>query len=79
MKILSLKLPDLLDQELSARARRKGTTKSAIVREAIEGYLHSDSPPPSSSALALAGDLVGCLEGPGDLSTNKDYFKDFGR
>jgi predicted DNA-binding protein len=31
MKILSLKLPDLLDQELSARAKRKGTTKSAIV------------------------------------------------
>ncbi len=30
------------------------------------------------NALELAGDLVGCLEAPEDLSTNKDYFKGFG-
>ncbi|PZO45000.1 MAG: hypothetical protein DCF19_00435 [Pseudanabaena frigida] len=27
------------------------------------------------SALDLAGDLVGCLEAPSDLSTNKEYFQ----
>ncbi len=35
--------------------------------------------PAKGSCLELAGDLVGSLEGPGDLSTNKSYFKDFGR
>jgi hypothetical protein len=30
------------------------------------------------SALELAGDLVGCLEAASDLSTNKEYFQNFG-
>lgn len=30
------------------------------------------------SALDLAGDLVGCLEAPSDLSTNKEYLRGFG-
>ncbi|OKH10764.1 hypothetical protein [[Limnothrix rosea] IAM M-220] len=30
------------------------------------------------SALELAGDIVGCVEGPEDLATNKDYFQGFG-
>lgn len=39
MKILSLKLPASLDAELEAAAARRGTTKSAILREALESYL----------------------------------------
>ncbi|ANV90119.1 hypothetical protein AWQ24_05465 [Picosynechococcus sp. PCC 8807] len=31
------------------------------------------------SALELAGDIVGCVEAPEDLATNKDYFADFGK
>lgn len=27
----------------------------------------------------LAGDLAGCLEGPGDLSYSKKYFDGYGR
>lgn len=79
MKTISLKLPDELDKELTTRAEHRQTTKSALIREAIEGYLTSNTPPPRGSALDLAGDLVGCVEGPGDLSYNKDYFRDFGR
>jgi hypothetical protein len=30
------------------------------------------------NALELAGDLVGCLEAPEDLSTNKEYLRGFG-
>ena len=30
------------------------------------------------NALELAGDVVGCVEGPEDLATNKDYLKGFG-
>ena len=79
MKTLSLKVPETLDRKLSARARTRRTTKSALIREALEDFLGSGSPLPKGSALELAGDLVGSLEGPGDLSTNKEYFKDFGR
>ncbi|WP_157094581.1 hypothetical protein [Picosynechococcus sp. PCC 7117] len=31
------------------------------------------------SALELAGDLVGCVDAPEDLATNKDYFEGFGQ
>lgn len=30
------------------------------------------------SALELAEDLVGCVDAPEDLATNKDYFQGFG-
>ena len=79
MKTISFKLPDDLDRELTSRAKKDGTTKSAVIRNAIEDYLSRDSGPRKGSCLELAGDLIGCLEGPGDLSYNKKYFKDFGR
>jgi hypothetical protein len=31
------------------------------------------------SFLEVAGDLIGCLDGPGGLSTNPKYFAGFGR
>jgi hypothetical protein len=31
------------------------------------------------SFLAAADELIGCLEGPGDLSTNPQYFEGFGQ
>lgn len=33
---------------------------------------------PGISALEAAGDLIGCVEGPEDLSTNPEYLKGFG-
>ncbi len=33
---------------------------------------------PGVSALVAAGELVGCVEGPEDLSTNKRYMEGFG-
>lgn len=79
MKTISLKLPDDLDKELTSRAEHGRTTKSALIREAIEGYLAQAPSPRKGSFLELAGDLIGGLEGPGDLSYNKEYLKDYGR
>jgi Ribbon-helix-helix protein, copG family len=79
MKTLSLKLPDDMARILEDRARSTGTTKSEILREALAGYLAQSPPPGRGSFLALAGDLVGCLEGPGDLSYNKEYLENYGR
>jgi hypothetical protein len=48
MKILSLKLPESLDAELEAAAARRGTTKSALLREALASYLGHGEPPPQA-------------------------------
>ena len=77
MKTLSIKLPDALHRQLTSHAKRRGITKSELVQQALVSY--PGSLPPAKSALELAGDLVGSLAGPCDLSTNKEHFKDFGR
>ena len=79
MKILSLKLPDNLAEELTVQARSRGTTKSEILREALVEFLAKAAQPDKGSFLDLAGDLVGRLEGPGDLSYNKKYLDNYGR
>ena len=73
----SLKLPDEVDDALEAMARFEGSTKSALIREALSKMTAAKRKRPS--ILDLAGDLVGSLEGPGDLSTNPKYLDDFGR
>ena len=79
MKTLSVKLPESLDKKLSLEARRRRTTKSAVLRGAVERFVGGSGGRARGSCLDLAGDLAGCLEGPTDLSVNKDRLKDFGR
>jgi hypothetical protein len=76
MRILSLKLPPSLSVKLERAAKQRGQSKSAIVRTALEQYLNGERP---LSALELAGDLVGCAEGPEDLSTNPKYMEGYGK
>lgn len=79
MKTLTVKLPPDLNARLDGAARQRGQTKSELVREALEALLSSPSGrPPANSARELAGDLVGCIEGPRDLSTNATYMNGFG-
>ena len=79
MKTLSVKLPDGLDARLAAVARRRKTSKSMVVRKALETALRDDGTAARGSALDLVRDLVGCVEGPGDLSYNKKHMKNYGR
>ena len=79
MKTLSVKLPDGLDARLAAVARRRKTSKSTVVRKALEAALHDNGKPKRGSALDLVRDLVGCVAGPGDLSVNKVHMKNYGR
>lgn len=80
MKIITVKLPSNLHARLGRTAKQRGQTKSDIVREALETLLkRPDAARPGRSALELAGDLVGCIEGPGDLSTNPKYLEGLGR
>jgi len=76
MKSLSLKLPDGLSVRLERATKKRGQTKSELVRTALEQFLNGERP---ISALELAGDLVGPVKGPGDLSTNPKYMEGFGK
>lgn len=79
MTTISLKIPEALKERVKAAAARRGTPRSALVREAIEAYLERGGQTQAGSCLDLAGDLIGSLEGPRDLSTNKKYLMGFGR
>lgn len=76
MKTISLKLPPELEARLTRAARAKGVSKSRLIREALEAHLANGKR--RQSCLDLAGDLVGSLSGPKDLSTNPKYMKGFG-
>lgn len=80
MKILSFKVPEVLDRKLAAVVRRRGLKKSALVREALKQYLDESREVRRGSFLELAGDLVGCVKGaPADLSSNPRHLADFGK
>jgi hypothetical protein len=79
MTTLTLKVPGALAGRLTELARRRGISRSALVREALQALLENGRPRKRPTVLELAGDLCGCVEGPGDLSYNKKYMEDFGR
>jgi len=78
MRTVSFKLPKDLDQMLTRVARRRGTSRSAVLRDALERYAASGFATPGS-VIEAAGDLVGSLDsGVPDLSTNPKYMEGFG-
>lgn len=83
MAVISLKLSDALDEQLTEQAQRRRLSKSELVRRALTAFLQAQdlglegSTPPS--AVDLLADLVGCCEGaPADLSSNPAHLSDFG-
>jgi hypothetical protein len=80
MNTLTIKISPGLDSALVSASATQQVSKSEIVRRAIQAYL--DRPATSSaapSALALAGDLVGCFAGgPTDLASNPKHMERFG-
>ncbi len=79
MKTISLKLDEATAEKLVEAARRKSTTKSDVVREAIATYFEASSKDSFGSCLDLAGDLIGSVDGPNDLSFNPLHMDDFGQ
>ncbi|MBD2550929.1 ribbon-helix-helix protein, CopG family [Microcystis elabens FACHB-917] len=78
MAVISLKLSEALDAQLTEQAQRRHLSKSELVRRALTAFLQSsgqgveDAVQPS--AADLLADLVGCCEdGPADLSSNPAY------
>lgn len=79
MSTVSLKVSEPLAAQLTESARRKGISKSALIRDALQVYLRVDGEVRPGSALSKVADLAGKLSGPEDLSVNKNHLRNFGR
>lgn len=79
MKTISLKLTEGMDQKLAAIAQKQRTTKSNVMRLALQMFLGDDSEGRTGSCLDLAGDLVGRVDACSDLSTNPTHMTGFGK
>lgn len=76
---ISVRIPQKLTARLRARSRARGATESDVVREALEKYLETPAEGRSAYELATQAGVIGSSEGTADLSTNRRYFKDFGK
>lgn len=79
MKTISLKLPENLDVKLDRTAKQRKQSKSEVVREALEQFLHGGRRSSIVTVAELAGDLLGSAEGPHDLATNPKYLEGYGK
>ena len=79
MKTLSLKLSDALSRKLDIVVSQRKTTKSRVLRDALEAHLAEEGRPQKGTVAEIVHDLIGIYEGPGVLSTNARHLKDFGK
>ena len=75
MRTVSFKLTEELDDALSQLARQRRSSRSALVREAVESLAKGKR----RSFPALADELVGCVDGPRDLATNRKHMTGYGK
>ena len=79
MITISLKVPDELVSKMDAMARTKRTTRSALLREALEDKLKSTTRKMPLSLYDQSADLCGMgSSGFSDLATNPKHMDGFG-
>jgi hypothetical protein len=79
-KRISVRLGPRLDAHLRRRAAHDRKTESALVREALESYLLTESTEPSAYDIACRTGMIGRAKRfPKDLSTNPKYLSGLGR
>lgn len=76
---VSVKLPARLDDRLEEEARRRSTSKSELIRQAVATLIDRPRAAPPASFLARAQDLAGSIDGPEDLSTGPEHLEGYGR
>jgi predicted DNA-binding protein len=82
MAVLTCKLPLALEGRLAALARRRGVSKSVLVREAIEAKIANEAATPAAPAnlIEALGESVGSIRsGKRDLARNKKHLQGYGR
>ena len=79
MTTISLKIPDELVSRMDAMAKAKHTSRSALLREALEEKLKTDSRKAPQSLFEQSADLCGMgSSGMGDLASNPRHMDGFG-
>ncbi len=73
MKILSVRLSDQEQAELERLSAATGKTPSGIVKEAL-GLFARSAGTKTPAELAREHGLVGCFDGPKDLSRNARWY-----
>ena len=79
MDILTLKIPEAINEKLKTYSRRKGLSKSEIVRSALLEYFDKDEFKRQGTFYDLAKDLAGSVEDSSDLSSNKEHLNGYGQ
>ena len=79
MTTISLKIPDELLGRMDAMARSKRTSRSAVLREALEEKLRAADRKAAPSLYDQSADLCGIgSSGLGDLASNPKHLDGFG-
>ena len=79
MSTISLKLADELVSRMDAVARTRRTSRSALLREALEAALRAASRETTPSLYERSADLCGkASSGLGDLASNPKHLEGFG-
>ena len=75
MKTVSFKLPEQLDNALTDLARRRNSSRSALVREALEALAKGKR----RSVTSSVDEITAGVDGPADLSTNPKHMAGYGK
>ncbi|MBN1676727.1 MAG: ribbon-helix-helix protein, CopG family [Kiritimatiellae bacterium] len=79
MTTMTLKVPEALVRKIRAAAEKRHTSRSAIMRRALEKYIDENLPDADQpSAYDLVREFAGTVIGPCDLSTHPRHMKGYG-
>lgn len=79
MDTLTLKIPDVIKEKLRVYSKRKGLSRSEIVRKALLEYFAKDELDKPGTFYDLSKDLAGSVKEAADLSTNKERLSGYGQ
>lgn len=79
MDTLTLKISSGIKEKLKTYSKRKGLSRSEIVRNALLDYFERDDLNKQGTFYDLAKDLAGSVKSASDLSTNKEYLSGYGQ
>lgn len=80
MQVITFKADEELVEKLDSLADEQRATRSELIRQAIEQYVESEARiAEAPSAYEALKDVIGSVEGPGDLATNPEHMEGYGQ